>query len=92
MEDPRILDLRCYPLMTNPPEGKEYSSYVHCPLCHIPFVQFKAPIRVFHAKKTEQILVIPAEAHCGCQFELRFGGHEDTTFITHNVIEPCVDG
>jgi len=88
-EEPRILDLRCYPLMTNPPEGWAYSSYVHCPLCHDPFVRFKTPVRFFHAESLDRTLVIPAEAHCGCTFELRFGGHQDATFITHTIIDPC---
>ena len=88
-KNPRILDLRYYPLMTNPPEGWAYSSYVHCPLCHNPFVHFKAPIRVFHANKAAQVLVIPVDSKCGCKFDLRFGGHEEATFITHTIIDPC---
>jgi len=90
-EEPRILDLRAYPLMTNPEPGWAYSSYVMCPLCHIPFVRLKTPVRNLPSQKEpdERDLVIPAEAMCGCTFELRFGTQAESTFITHTIIEPC---
>ena len=98
-EDPRILDLRAYPLMTNPDMGWAYSSYVMCPLCHIPFVTLKAPVRMLPSEREGEVeglfdfrdLVIPAEGHCGSQFEIRLGRRADSTFITHNIIEPCSD-
>ena len=92
-EEPRILDLRAYPLMTNPEPGWAYSSYVMCPICHIPFVRMKNPVRCLPSQKgpNERDLVIPAEAMCGCTFELRFGLQAESTFITHTIIEPCSD-
>ena len=91
-EEPRILDLRAYPLMTNPESGWAYSSYVMCPLCHIPFVRLKPPVRSMPSQKDldERDLVIPAEAMCGCTFELRFGVQSASTFITHSIIDPCI--
>ena len=90
-EEPRILDLRAYPLMTNPAPGWAYSSYVMCPICHIPFVRLKPPIRLMPSKEEddERDLVISAEAICGSNFELRFGVRAESTFITHSVIDSC---
>jgi len=90
-DDPSILDLRAYPLMTNPEPGWAYSSYVLCRLCHAPFVHLKSPVRLMPSNEEddERDLVVPAESICGSTFELRFGIRAESTFITHAIIDSC---